>query len=57
MVLTSAAAQTINAQIVRLYTPETEIIYFGVIGGLSILLSVILYFMAPKIQELMKGIK
>ena len=57
MVLTSAAAQAINAQIVRLYTPETEIIYFGVIGGLSILLSVILYFMAPKIQELMKGIK
>ncbi|HFJ9312541.1 MULTISPECIES: peptide MFS transporter [Bacillus cereus group] len=55
--LTSAAAQAINAQIVRLYTPETEIIYFGVIGGLSILLSVILYFMAPKIQELMKGIK
>ena len=57
MVLTSAAAMPINAQIVRLYTPETEIIYFGVIGGLSILLSVILYFMAPKIQELMKGIK
>lgn len=55
--LTSAAAQAINAQIVRLYTPETEIIYFGVIGGLSILLSVILYIMAPKIQELMKGIK
>lgn len=45
--LTSAAAQAINAQIVRLYNPETEIIYFGVIGGLSIILSVILYFMAP----------
>ncbi|MCP1399196.1 peptide MFS transporter [Bacillus cereus] len=55
--LTSAAAQAINAQIVRLYNPETEIIYFGVIGGLSIILSVILYFMAPKIQVLMKGIK
>ncbi|PFH70538.1 peptide MFS transporter [Bacillus thuringiensis] len=55
--LTSAAAQAINAQIVRLYNPETEIIYFGVIGGLSIILSVILYFMTPKIQVLMKGIK
>jgi len=55
--LTSAAAQAINAQIVRLYNPETEIIYFGAIGGLSIILSVILYFMAPKIQVLMKGIK
>ena len=55
--LTSAAAQAINAQIVRLYNPETEIIYFGAIGGLSIILSVILYFMASKIQVLMKGIK
>ena len=55
--LTSAAAQAINAQLVRLYNPETEIIYFGAIGGLSIILSVILYFMAPKIQVLMKGIK
>lgn len=54
--LTSAAAQAINAQLVRLYTPETEIIYFGAIGGLSIILSIILYFMAPKIKELMKGI-
>ncbi|MEB9552876.1 peptide MFS transporter [Bacillus cereus] len=55
--LTSAAALAINAQIVRLYNPETEIIYFGAIDGLSIILSVILYFMAPKIQVLMKGIK
>ncbi|PER14893.1 peptide MFS transporter [Bacillus cereus] len=55
--LTSASAQAINAQLVRLYNPETEIIYFGVIGGISIVLSVILYFMAPKIQVLMKGIK
>lgn len=54
--LTSAAAQAINAQLVRLYKPETEIIYFGVIGGLSILLSIMLYFMAPRIKELMKGI-
>lgn len=55
--LTSAAALAINAQLVRLYNPETEIIYFGAIGGLSIILSVILYFMAPKIQVLMRGIK
>ncbi len=55
--LTSAAALAINAQLVRLYNPETEIIYFGAIGGLSIILRVILYFMAPKIQVLMRGIK
>lgn len=55
--LASAAAQAINAQIVKFYTPETEMLYFGVIGGASILLSIILFALAPKIQGLMKGIK
>lgn len=54
--LTNASAQAINAQIVKLYKPATEIIYFGVIGGLSILLGVILFLVSPKIQRFMKGI-
>ncbi|WP_440870606.1 POT-type proton-dependent oligopeptide transporter, partial [Virgibacillus salexigens] len=33
--LSNASAQAINAQIVKLYTPETEAIYFGVIGGVA----------------------
>lgn len=55
--LSSAAAQAINAQIVKFYTPETEMVYFGVIGGVSILLGIILLMLAPKIQGFMKGIK
>lgn len=55
--LSSAAAQAINAQIVKFYTPETEMVYFGVIGGVSILLGIILLVLAPKIQGFMKGIK
>lgn len=55
--LSSAAAQALNAQIVKFYTPETEMVYFGVIGGVSILLSIILFVLAPKIQGLMKGIR
>ncbi|WP_374721407.1 peptide MFS transporter [Peribacillus tepidiphilus] len=55
--LSSAAAQAINAQIVKFYTPETEMQYFGVIGGASIVLSIILFALSPKIQSYMKGVR
>ncbi|QVY61463.1 peptide MFS transporter [Cytobacillus gottheilii] len=55
--LSNAAAQAINAQIVKFYTPETEMLYFGVIGGASILLSIILFALSPKIQSFMKGVR
>ncbi|RDU38292.1 MFS transporter [Neobacillus piezotolerans] len=55
--LSSAAAQAINAQIVQFYTPENEMAYFGIIGGASIVLSVLLFMLAPKIQVFMKGIR
>ncbi|KAB2333118.1 peptide MFS transporter [Cytobacillus depressus] len=55
--LSSAAAQAINAQIVKFYTPATEMTYFGVIGGASIVLAIILFALAPKIQGFMKGIQ
>lgn len=55
--LSNAAAQALNAQIVKFYTPETEMLYFGIIGGAAILLSIILFVFAPKIQGLMKGIR
>lgn len=41
--LSNASAQAINAQIVKFYSPETEVIYFGIIGGFAVLLGVILY--------------
>lgn len=55
--LSNAAAQALNAQIVKFYTPATEMVYFGVIGGTSIVLSIILFILAPKIQGFMKGIR
>ena len=55
--LASAAAQAINAQIVKFYTPETEMTYFGVIGGASIALGIILFLLSPKIQSYMKGVR
>ncbi|MUV36475.1 putative transporter YclF [Lentibacillus sp. JNUCC-1] len=55
--MSNASAQAINAQIVKLYKPETEVLYFGVIGGISILLGLLLYVSSPKIQSFMKGVR
>ncbi|MCM3708298.1 MULTISPECIES: peptide MFS transporter [Cytobacillus] len=55
--LSNAAAQAINAQIVKFYTPATEMTYFGVIGAVAILLSIILFLLSPKIQGFMKGVR
>lgn len=55
--LSNAAAQAINAQIVKFYTPNTEMLYFGVIGGVAIVLAVILFLFSSKIQNFMKGIR
>ena len=54
--LSNAAAQGINAQLVKFYTPENEMLYFGIIGGAAIVLSLILFALAPKIKEYMRGI-
>ncbi|WP_310830805.1 peptide MFS transporter [Paenibacillus pedocola] len=55
--LSNAAAQAINAQIVKFYSADTEMVYFGVIGGAAILLSILLYLSSRKIQGYMKGIQ
>ncbi|ETT59573.1 MULTISPECIES: peptide MFS transporter [Paenibacillus] len=54
--LSNAAAQAINAQIVKFYTPDTEMMYFGVIGGVALILALILFLFSSKIQTFMKGI-
>lgn len=54
--LSNAAAQAINAQLVRFYTEENEMMYFGIIGGASIVLSIVLFLAAPRIQRYMKGV-
>ncbi|KIL49280.1 peptide MFS transporter [Jeotgalibacillus soli] len=55
--LSNAAAQALNAQIVKFYTPETEMVYFGIIGGAAIVLSILLFLLAPIIQRLMQNVK
>lgn len=55
--LGDAAAQAINAQIVRLYTPANEMMYFGIIGAVAIIFGFVLLFFVPKIEKLMVGVK
>lgn len=55
--LSNAAAQALNAQIVKFYSPDTEMMYFGIIGGASLVLALILFMFSSKIQNFMKGIR
>ncbi|MCQ4087949.1 peptide MFS transporter [Saccharibacillus sp. JS10] len=54
--LAPAAAQAINALIGQLYSEQNETLYFGIIGGASIVLAIVLLLLAPKIRQAMKGI-
>lgn len=55
--LSNAAAQALNAQLVKFYSEKTEIFYFGAIGGAAIMLAIVLFLIAPIIQKFMRGIK
>ena len=53
--LSDAAAQGINAQLVRLYTPDTEVAYFGLTGLALVVVAVVMYLMAPWIRARTRG--
>lgn len=54
--LSNSAGQAINAQIVKFYTPGTEVQYFLAVGGASVVLGIILFFFVKPIHKLMAGI-
>jgi len=54
--LTSAAAQAINAQLVKVYEVVSEFTYFGFLGSLSIFLGIIILVLSPIISKAMRGI-
>lgn len=54
--LTSAAAQAINAQLVKVYEVVSEFTYFGFLGSLSIALGIIILILSPIISKAMRGI-
>ncbi|KRM20947.1 peptide MFS transporter [Latilactobacillus graminis] len=54
--LADAAGQAVNAQLVRLYSPQTEIRYFLGIGIVSAIFGIILIFFVKPIHKLMEGV-
>ncbi|WP_125980698.1 peptide MFS transporter [Loigolactobacillus iwatensis] len=52
--LGDAAAQSINAQIVRFYQPETEIAYFSTFGIIAILVGLLLFAFRNRLQRLIQ---
>ena len=54
--LANSAGQAVNAQIVQFYSSRTEVQYFLVIGGVSIIFGIILFFFVKQIHALMEGI-
>lgn len=54
--LADAAAQAVNAQIVKFYSSATEVPYFLTIGVVSIVFGIILMFFVKRIHGLMGGV-
>ncbi len=55
--LTNATGQAVNAQIVKYYTNDTEILYFGITGIVAVIFGLLLLAFAPKLQKYMRGIR
>ncbi|MTV83338.1 peptide MFS transporter [Secundilactobacillus folii] len=55
--LADSAGQAVNSQIVKFYTPANEIPYFTIIGIVSIVAAVVLFFMIKPIKRLMGGVR
>ncbi|MDQ2585297.1 peptide MFS transporter [Saccharothrix yanglingensis] len=54
--LAAAAGQGVGAIVVRFYSDETAVTYFGVLGGVAILLGVALVASTKSIHRLMRGV-
>lgn len=54
--LADASSQAINAQIARFYTPQTEGMYYGIVGGVAVVVGIILYLARKPIRNLIGNI-
>ena len=48
--LSDATAQAANAQLVKLYSPDTEVTYFLIIGFITVLAGLLLWVATKKIK-------
>ncbi|KRM95988.1 Di- tripeptide transporter [Liquorilactobacillus aquaticus DSM 21051] len=55
--LSDAVAQAFNSQLVRFYSKDTEVMYYGLVGIVTIIFGVVLLLMVPRIKKLMIGVR
>ena len=55
--LSVALGTAISGQLAGLYTPETEVAYFGILGGIAILLGALLALFTKPVLKLMAGVR
>lgn len=54
--LSNASAQAINAQLVKFYHIDTQVIYFTIIGIVSVVIGIVLWLFSKKIHQFMRGV-
>lgn len=54
--LSDAAASAINAQLVQFYSIDNQVKYFGIMGGLVIIMGIVLLLSSKKISQAMLGV-
>jgi POT family proton-dependent oligopeptide transporter len=55
--LSVALGTAMAGQLAKLYTPATEGVYFGIIGGVAIVIGVLLAIISPWVLRLMRGVR
>lgn len=55
--LADATGQAVNAQIVKLYSTNTEVAYFWAVGLVSVIFGVLMFFMVKRINGFMEGVR
>lgn len=55
--LSVALGTAISGQLAGLYSPDTEVAYFGILGGIAILLGVLLALVTKPVLKLMSGVR
>ncbi|MCI1903484.1 MAG: peptide MFS transporter [Enterococcaceae bacterium] len=54
--MADASSQAINAQIARFYQPNTEGLYFGIVGAVAVLVGLILFSQRNRIRKLIGNV-
>jgi proton-dependent oligopeptide transporter, POT family len=55
--LSVALGTAISGKLAEFYQPSTEVVYFGVLGGIAIVLGILLLLVSPWVLKLMSGVR